>query len=59
MMRIDSAGIPLPDDPPEPLDMRWLCPLCGAATWPHTTPDGKAAPTLCVPCRIAHDLQET
>jgi hypothetical protein len=56
-MRIDSAGMPVPDPPITPRDPLWMCPLCAQATWPHTNPDGHPEATICVRCRIV--LEET
>jgi hypothetical protein len=57
-MRIDHAGIPLPEPTPEPVDLRFTCPTCGAPTWPHTNPNtGQAEATLCLRCQLVIDRE--
>ena len=56
-MRIDSAGIPLPD-PPQPLVADWHlwhCPSCSAPTWAGVT-NGEVVARLCQPCQATTDL---
>jgi hypothetical protein len=54
-VKIDGAGIPVPDDTPEVCDAithLHRCPGCGASTWPGTDRDGKPYARTCVPCTI-------
>ena len=55
-MRIDSSGMPIPDDPPPQRDPLWHCPNCGRLTWPGLTVDYALAARHCVPCQAAADL---
>lgn len=55
-MKIDSVGMPVPDDLPDRLSEAWWCPDCSTATWPITTADGALHARRCVPCQAIGDL---
>jgi hypothetical protein len=57
-MRIDSAGMPVPDDqPPPPPDLLRRCPGCATPTWPDVSPDGTVRARRCISCQLAVDRE--
>jgi hypothetical protein len=59
-MRIDSAGMPIPDPPDHynrEHDVR-RCPSCGVSTWPDIDPSGQVRARHCIACQIRIDIGE-
>jgi hypothetical protein len=55
-MRIDSAGMPVPDEPAPPRrGPEWWCPLCSAPTWPGVNYADDVIARCCVPCQAVVD----
>jgi len=57
-MRLDAAGMPLPDQPPPTPNPLWYCPDCDHPTWPASDPYGKPYARRCIACQLEHDLIE-
>lgn len=55
-MKIDSVGMPVPDDLPVRLGLSWWCPDCSRATWPRVDADGALHARRCVGCQCVSDL---
>jgi hypothetical protein len=56
-MRIDSAGMPVSDDPPPPPELLRTCPGCGVATWPDVAPNGTVRARHCITCQLKIDRE--
>jgi hypothetical protein len=58
-MRLDSAGMLVPDPPPEPIDLRYRCPDCGCTSWPGVDRHGHVTARRCITCQIRTDEEDT